>query len=228
MPNENKSSIPVLPIKHWWLLRDQFRRSIPGTITTNYLSSVLGGTENSARTNIMPSLLMIGLIDQDGKVNQDHAKKFRDDDHYRQYCLDIKEAIYPQEVRDAFPDSDSDRARVVNWFQNYTGVGISGARRMAAFYLLLCEANPEKKKEIKETPVKVARTKKATKKGPKEDSSQKDEIDKSSKQKKQTQDQQKLPGLNINIQVHISSDATPDQIDQIFASMAKHLYNREP
>lgn len=46
MANESKSSIPVLPVKHWWLLRDQFRRSIPGTITTNYLSSVLGGTEN--------------------------------------------------------------------------------------------------------------------------------------------------------------------------------------
>ena len=227
MPNENKSSIPVLPIKHWWLLRDQFRKSIPGTITTNYLSSVLGGTKNAARTNIMPSLRMIGLIDQDGKINQDDAKKFRDDDQYGQYCLGIKESIYPQEVKDAFPDANSERTKVINWFQNYTGVGISGARRMAAFYLLLCEADPEKKKEIKETPVKATRTKKVTKKEPKEDSSQEKETDKSFKQQRQTQFQQQLPDLNINIQVHVSSDATPDQIDQIFASMAKHLYNRK-
>lgn len=227
MPNENKTSIPVLPVKHWWLLREQFRRSIPGTITTNYLSSILGGTENSARTNIMPSLRMIGLIDQDGKVNQDDAKKFRDDDQYKQYCLNIKEANYPQEVKDAFPDSDSERTRVVNWFQNYTGVGISGARRMAAFYLLLCEADPEKKKEIKETPAKVTKTQKVNKKEMKRDLPPKIEPDKPLEQRKQTQDQHELPGLNINIQVHISSDATPDQIDQIFASMAKHLYNRK-
>jgi hypothetical protein len=37
---------------------------------------------------------------------------------------------------------------------------------------------------------------------------------------------QQLPGININLQVHISADATPDQIDQIFASMAKHIYPR--
>lgn len=35
------------------------------------------------------------------------------------------------------------------------------------------------------------------------------------------------PSLHIDVQVHISADASPDQIDQIFASMAKHLYGRE-
>ncbi|SFK14006.1 hypothetical protein SAMN03159338_3366 [Sphingomonas sp. NFR04] len=32
------------------------------------------------------------------------------------------------------------------------------------------------------------------------------------------------PNLHIDVQVHISADASLDQIDQIFASMAKHLY----
>jgi hypothetical protein len=32
------------------------------------------------------------------------------------------------------------------------------------------------------------------------------------------------PGLHIDIQVHISAESTPEQIDQIFASMSKHLY----
>jgi hypothetical protein len=34
----------------------------------------------------------------------------------------------------------------------------------------------------------------------------------------------KGPDVNINLQIHISADASSDQIDQIFASMAKHLY----
>ena len=33
------------------------------------------------------------------------------------------------------------------------------------------------------------------------------------------------PTLHIDIQIHIPSDASPEQIDKIFASMAKHLYN---
>jgi hypothetical protein len=32
------------------------------------------------------------------------------------------------------------------------------------------------------------------------------------------------PDVNINLQIHISADASPDQIDHIFMSMAKHLY----
>lgn len=35
------------------------------------------------------------------------------------------------------------------------------------------------------------------------------------------------PSLHIDVQVHIDSSASPEQIDQIFASMAKHLYGRD-
>lgn len=35
------------------------------------------------------------------------------------------------------------------------------------------------------------------------------------------------PSVHIDIQVHISADASSDQIDQIFKSMGKHLYGRE-
>ena len=32
------------------------------------------------------------------------------------------------------------------------------------------------------------------------------------------------PALHVDVQIHIASDASAEQIDQIFASMAKHLY----
>jgi len=35
---------------------------------------------------------------------------------------------------------------------------------------------------------------------------------------------QAQPSLHIDIQIHISPDAKPEQIEQIFSSMAKHLY----
>lgn len=34
------------------------------------------------------------------------------------------------------------------------------------------------------------------------------------------------PSVHIDIQVHISPESSPEQIDQIFASMAKHLYGK--
>ena len=34
------------------------------------------------------------------------------------------------------------------------------------------------------------------------------------------------PALHIDFQVHIAADAPPEQIDQIFESMAKHLYGK--
>ena len=34
-----------------------------------------------------------------------------------------------------------------------------------------------------------------------------------------------IPAININLQIHISSDASSEQIDKIFESMSKHIYN---
>jgi hypothetical protein len=32
------------------------------------------------------------------------------------------------------------------------------------------------------------------------------------------------PDIRINLQIHISADSSADQIDEIFASIAKHIY----
>jgi hypothetical protein len=35
------------------------------------------------------------------------------------------------------------------------------------------------------------------------------------------------PEVHIDVQIHISPDSSPEQIDQIFESMAKHLYDKD-
>jgi hypothetical protein len=40
-------------------------------------------------------------------------------------------------------------------------------------------------------------------------------------------DRSTAPTLHIDVNVHIASDATPEQIDAIFASMSKHLYQQK-
>ena len=37
-------------------------------------------------------------------------------------------------------------------------------------------------------------------------------------------DKPNTPSIHIDLQIHISPEATPEQIDQIFSSMKRHLY----
>jgi len=226
MANEIKV-FPNIPVSHWIKLKQHYKKSIPGAISSNYLSSVLGMTETSAKANVLPSLRLINLIDEKGNTNQDFAKRFRDDLQYKSFCEEILAANYPQEVRDAFPDTSADKDNVKSWFMNHSGFGDSAARRIVSFYLALLEANtslesastPSKPKA--ETGTKKVETKKsAPRKEPLV------EVEKPKIAETIHPEHQNLPDLNINIQIHISSDATPDQIEKIFEAMSKHLYKK--
>jgi len=68
MADEGKNSYPMMPVKHWWALRRKFKQSIPGTVTDNYLATSLDMELKSARSNILPFLQQMGMIDPDGAL----------------------------------------------------------------------------------------------------------------------------------------------------------------
>lgn len=221
-----KDTYPLMPTKHWWALRKKFKQSIPGVVTDNYIATVLGMQVNSARNNIMPYLKMVGLIDQDGKPLE-RAKRWRDDGEYPAVCEEIRKEIYPQDLLDAVPEATTDRQAVERWFANQTGVGEVAARKMASFYMILAEADPAKAPESQSITTKSPNpTKQIPKNNQKKLEPSKQAFQESMQEtttgyKNSNSD---LPSININIQIHISSDASPEQIDQIFSSMAKHIY----
>ncbi|MCX6234834.1 MAG: hypothetical protein NT175_08970 [Bacteroidetes bacterium] len=231
MTNEIKI-FPNIPVSHWIKLRQQFKRSIPGSVSINYLSTVLGISETSAKVNTLPTLKLINLVDEKGNTNQELAKKFRDDLQYKSFCKDLLEANYPLEVRDVFPDTNVERDKVKSWFMNHSGVGDSAAQRFVAFYFILLEANPNPESsgltthppDSKKIPsiVKKAEKKAVTAKQEKPRDEESHEKIEEGKGKDHN-----FPGLNINIQIHISSDATPDQIEKIFEAMSKHIYKNK-
>lgn len=225
MPEDKRSSFPMLPAKHWWMLRKKFKQSIPGTVTANYLSSALGMEIKSARANVLPYLQVMGIIDEDGKT-MDRAKQWRDDTQYADVCQDIIQNIYPSDLTDAVPDPSKDREAASRWFANHTGSGTSAVGRMVSTYALLAEANAEAEPESKQQLSKPLKTKKSVSKKssvPKDANSTIHE----EKQENVRSNSKKIPDININLQIHISSDATPDQIDQIFKSMSQHIYKSE-
>jgi len=222
---ENRKSYPIMSTSSWWALRKRFKGTIPKEVTPTYVASALSMSEASASANVLPSLRMTHIIDDDGKPT-DLAVRWRDDDEYPKVCAEIIEAVYPQELRDLASGPDAERAVVEKWFGKHTRTGESMVGKLAAFYLMLCEADPAKQAEPaaapaaraaaggrRERPVIAPRpaARAATAPAPPAPAATAPAGNGS------------MPALNINVEIHIPADASADQIDQIFASMAKHL-----
>lgn len=228
MAENTKSTYPLMPISHWWALRNKFKQSIPSVVTANYVASVLDMNTQSARNNILPTLRQVGIIDQEGKTT-DRAKRWRDDEQYPKVCAEIRKATYPQELLEAIPDTTSGRGAAERWFANHTGAGQVAVRKMTSFYLLLCEADPQKKDEKAVTSGKSTKGKTVAKRV---QSTSNAKIEHKAVHSatpaiaSNVSAVDSIPSVNINIQIHISADATTNQIEQIFQSMAKHIYNR--
>ena len=225
---EDKKSFPMLPVAHWWELRKKFKQSIPGVVTDSYIATVLGMQVGSARGNVLPYLKQIGIIDDEGKT-LDRAKLWRDDGRYPDVCKAIVKEVYPAELLDAVPDPKTNRGQAERWFAHSTGTGQVAVRRMAGLYEVLVEADPSKQpdKDKKEKPQKEKQRKAARPVGGATSIGTTPAQPAASGATDNSAKRQLAPEININLQVHISADATPDQIDQIFASMAKHIYQRD-
>jgi hypothetical protein len=222
-------SFPMLPPAHWWSLRDKFKTSIPGEVSDNYIATVLKMQLMSARTNVLPFLRTIGLIDENNKTNIEMAKAWRDDDHYADVCRQIRERIYPEELMAAVSAPSKDRSAAERWFAHNTGKGTSAVGRMAQFYTVLMEADISKKPEHK---VKLPAQPKSKPKAQQKPKSlnihdrKPGNLSPYSGSESKVGESPKSPGISINLQIHISADSTPDQIDKIFESMAKHIYGK--
>ncbi len=231
---KEKKSFPMLPIAHWWQLRKQFKKSIPGAVTDNYVATILGMQPNSARANVLPFLEDLGIIGEDNRPTE-RATLWRDDEHYAEVCKAILKEVYPQDLLDAVPDPNTNRAQAERWFAHRTGAGEAAVKRMAGLYAVLADADaskqPDEKREAKERPPKERPPKeRAAASAPVGSTPTKaphPSADPREHERQEREQNRSAPGININLQVHISADATPDQIDQIFASMAKHIYPRD-
>lgn len=236
---KDANGYPQLSASNWWAVRQRFVQSMPTSVASTYLAAILPMTEQSASNNILRPLKRVGLVDQDNKPSE-RAYKWRDDAQYLEVCEEIRKEVYPQELVDAFPDfSSADRLAVERWFRNNARVGENAARKMARFYLLLLDADPSKQEGSASPKKATARSvnsrsaQSASKKQPSPPVEPRGQSNGSSAEALRLQEQPKPPApgagpsLHIDVQVHISSEASAEQIDAIFASMAKHLYRND-
>ena len=220
---EQNNSFPTISEKNWWTIREKFKSSLPSVVSTTYIKSLLSmANDNSANSNVISPLKRIGLIDDENKPTA-LANDWRIDDKYNTVCETIVKSVYPTELLDLFPDSSVDRATARTWFMSQ-GVGQGAADKMVAFFSLL------KSGEIKDKAsgfTKSTSNKRANSKQRKASASKTTNTASTDHPAAETDkniDSINRPNLHIDLQIHISPDSTPDQIDTIFASMAKHLY----
>lgn len=219
-----RRSYPTIPARSWWALRERFRQAIPTSVTSTYLATVLEISERSAKTHVLGGLKAVGIVQDDGTPGP-RANRWRDDEHYPEVCREIREAIYPQELRDAVPDPSNMRSAAESWFLTTTGCGKQSAQKMTSLYSLLIEATPPSREEgTAGTSTKARQNSPDSKpKPPPKQPGHETQAPASTRQASGIE----MPEMRLNLEIRIDASVTPEQIDHIFSSMAKHLYHRE-
>jgi hypothetical protein len=228
---EKKRVFPYMSANTWGDLRRKLRSSIPKAIDKDYLQSILSISEKAA-ANLLPQLRNVGLVTQDGAPTE-LVHDFRDDEHYPEFCQKVIATIYPDSLTDAFPDPEGDFDGVVRWFMRNSGAGEATAKFQARFFTMLQKSEPpEPAEKPKRSASKQATPKAASPTKPNQttngggDTTAAIAPDRAAtaEERSTTRAPKGGPSLHIDVQIHIDAAASLEQIDAVFSSMAKHLY----
>lgn len=224
---DNDKSFPMIAESNWWKLRNLFLQKVPAVVTPGYIMAAFSMTsEDSAKANIIGPFKKLGILDETGKPT-DLAYEWRDDSKYSVVCKKILEEIYPREVLDLYHTGEPDIKSLSAWFMHHCRCGEPAAKKYATLYKLLQKADPSAVSESAfRKPKTTESVPKNSKPSPKKVAVE-PKIEPASatggSKVARTHSNNALPQLHINIQLHISPESSPDQIDKIFESMAKHL-----
>jgi len=215
-----------MPANAWRTLRAKAAAAPTTKFTPEVVATLMGmSTPDSAERNTVSPMRRLGLIDEDGNLTS-RGNKWRTDLSYGEACQEILDDIYPDDLGTLVDDDNSpDATKVKAWF-GHQGYGDSNARQMSATYVMVA------KKQVPEPPATDSGNakndappiEKPTKKPPKPEETEKSQDIVANQQIGRTLRSDNEPTVHLDIQIHIPADATPEKIDQIFSSMAKHLY----
>ena len=208
-------SYPQIPTTVWWGARTLLRKSPNATFDDAFLAINLGVQPAAARQYVA-ELRKVGLLNDESKATP-LAMKWRNDETYREAANEVVRLSYPQSLLDVAPPGEADRSKVTTWVM-HNGLGEATARNKAATYMLMANDPAQDGTEQKSTaPRSTQLEKKVVKKTDREVAQVKPESSKRA-------GADFMP-LNVNVQIHISADASGDQIEKIFSSMRKYLHD---
>ena len=225
MADQTNMGYPTISEKAWWIIRDKFKASLPSSFSPTYVKSLLSmSSDSSANSNIITPMRRLGLIDEENKPTA-LANQWRIDDTYGKACETMLKTVYPVELLDLFPDEVVDKNSARTWFMS-NGVGQAAADKMIALFALLKDGKVKDKKVTSTKKANASNPVKEIKKSPipRAEKSIHTESLVTEPVAQKSVPASNRPNLHIDLQIHISPESTPEQIECIFASMAKHLY----
>lgn len=177
---------------------------VPGKANSDWLKS-LGYTSSNDRS-IPPVLKTLGFLDLSNVPTQ-RWREYRGANHRQVLGTALREAysglfsLYP----DACARSDSE---LESFFRTQTDGGDQVVKKLVGTFKVLCaNADVGGQVSLGAQPAKERASGGARPPSPKTRGESLDS-----------------PTVHIDIQIHISPDSSAEQVDQIFQSMAKHLY----
>lgn len=215
---------PQLPTTVWRGVRDMLRKSPNRKLDERILAVELNVQQTAAKA-YLNQLVGLGLLNDDGTPTA-LAEKWRQNDP-APAVEDILSKAYPQALLDLAPSESLDRSKIVSWFMG-EGLGSGSAGNKAATYIMIAQsATGEETNAKASTPARSRPTAKVTTKHrpatrPNIDTPNGNDMNNANNGVNRN-DRQKKPDLNINIQIHISADASSEQIDSIFSSMKRYF-----
>ena len=218
---------PKVSAKAWRTLRAKAASAPTTKFTPDVVATLMDlSSPESALGNTVRPMRRLGLIDEDG-VLTDRGRKWSVDSSFGDACQEILDEIYPDDL-EAMIDEDGipDNAKVKTWFR-LQGFGDSNARLMAVTYVLVASRQvpePPATGSGKAKKTEASPSTKTAKESPKREETDKPHDVAAHKPPALTAKADSGPTVHLDIQIHIPADATPEQIDQIFSSMARHLY----
>lgn len=222
------ASYPKISSNSWQVLRARVAAAPSVRLNASTVATLLKmANPSSANDNVVRPLRRLGLVEEDGSLTE-RGHRWRVDATYAEACQEILDEIYPDDFK-ALTDENGkpDKAQIQTWLQ-HKGQGASNASQAAATYVMIAE---KRVPEPNSAEPKTKTVKTAVKGRPKKTAVAvvSEAVDEAIPEPVELPPPSMVPvksgpNIHLDIQIHIPATATPDQIDQIFASMAKHLY----
>lgn len=183
---------------------------VPASADTVWLKRM--GFTSSNDKSLLPVIRQVGLIS--GKSPTPLWSKYRGGDHKKVLGRAIRDGY--AELYSIYDDAhERGNGELTHVFSTTSTAGAQSiAKTVATFKALVAEAEFEQKSGTDSHQIAAASEQSETVNAPKVP------------RPAPVGNEPSGTSLHLNIQIHISPEATPDQIEAIFASMAKHLYNR--
>jgi len=213
----DKLGFPQIPARVWWGVRDLISNRPKMRFDDGNLAATLNVQPVAAR-QYLAELKRVGILDEQGAPTE-LGERWRHDEGYDDVAAEILAAAYPEGLVSIAPAGSADRTAVERWFA-HSGLGAGTAKNKAGTYLMIANDRPGETR-IRAASARPEKTQSASSVKPATQKRREAAPAKPARQERGPQSP--VFPLNLNLQIHISADASTDQIESIFAAMKKYL-----